>query len=154
MVRKITTAQLHRIAVAFRAGLEQAPWPDYMNDFPHGCCGMAADLLGLYLIETKIGTALYVLGEDQARQKAGRTTGYMSHAWLVLNGLIIDITADQFDDVDDAVIVQRTSAWHLGWTIKESHCHPVGDQRPIIEFIRTYEVARKIADEHLRAKFS
>lgn len=154
MVHKNTTAQLHRIATAFRAGLEQAPWPYFLNNFPHGCCGPAADLLGLYLIETNNGTAQYIFSEDQARQKAGRPTGYMSHAWLVLDGLIIDITADQFDDVDETVIVQRTSAWHLGWTIKESHCHPVGDQRPIIEFIRTYEVARKIADEHLRAKCS
>jgi hypothetical protein len=35
-----------------------------------------------------------------------------SHVWIEQNGLIVDVTADQFDDVDDPVIVTRDGAWH------------------------------------------
>ncbi len=35
-----------------------------------------------------------------------------SHGWLKQNELIIDITADQFEDNNESVIVTINSKWH------------------------------------------
>ena len=39
-----------------------------------------------------------------------------THAWLEQDGLVVDITADQFADVDHAVVVGFESAWHRLWS--------------------------------------
>ena len=43
--------------------------------------------------------------------------GWSTHAWLELDGLVIDITADQFDQ--EPVVVTRRSTWHRGFRIIE-----------------------------------
>jgi hypothetical protein len=48
----------------------------------------------------------YVLG----RRRSGDDRAF--HAWLLVDGLTIDITADQFDDIAEPVIVTTTSPWH------------------------------------------
>jgi hypothetical protein len=68
-----------------------------------------------------------------------------SHAWLECDGLIADITADQFEDVDEPVIVTRDRSWHAQFVYPEPR-YPVrvseydpGTQRrlwPIYERIR------------------
>lgn len=50
------------------------------------------------------------------RQYPNDLTRRQSHAWLEQSGLIIDITADQFDEVGDSVLVTRNSVWHSSWT--------------------------------------
>jgi len=35
-----------------------------------------------------------------------------THAWIERDGVIVDITADQFDDVEQAVIVTADRTWH------------------------------------------
>ncbi len=57
-----------------------------------------------YLVEALGFDAQYV-GADRSD---GRT-----HAWVTVNGIIVDITADQFDE--EPVIVTRQSAWHDQW---------------------------------------
>ncbi len=63
------------------------------NNFPIGCCGDTADLLGQYLLTHGIKTK-YVCGhygEDESNE--------LSHAWLLLDDdIIIDITGDQFKE--------------------------------------------------------
>lgn len=59
-------------------------------------------MLGDYLKRKGFGTALNVSG----------FIGQQSHAWLELNGLYIDITADQFPQIDDDVIVTSKSLFH------------------------------------------
>lgn len=41
-----------------------------------------------------------------------------SHAWLARSELIVDITADQFDDQDAPVIVTRQSPWHATFRLE------------------------------------
>lgn len=39
-----------------------------------------------------------------------------SHVWLERHGLIVDITADQFEcEIKESVIVTDNSSWHEGW---------------------------------------
>lgn len=95
---------LKQIAVDFRRALEETQAIELLEDqvFPEGCCGDASLLLGTYLIDQGHGTYDYVLG----------MRGDRSHAWIQKDGLIIDITADQFHDMDQAIIVAADSVWH------------------------------------------
>lgn len=75
--------------------------------FPEDHCKSASMMLGVYLIEhcgIRPERVRYVWG----------TRGAETHGWIQCAGLIIDITADQFDDQDRSVIIERpTNAnWH------------------------------------------
>ena len=72
--------------------------------FPSGACGATSYLLGRYLKDTYRITAKFVSG-----LKPDGTT----HSWLIVNGIIIDITADQFGQ--SSVIVAEDSGWHAAW---------------------------------------
>jgi hypothetical protein len=103
-------------AEAFRGGI-QVILPDHRGDglgaFPTGACMDASDLLGTYLSERGYGTFERVCGE---RRDPHDATSRQTHAWLERDGLIIDITADQFAEVPALVIAAEGSAWHRGWT--------------------------------------
>lgn len=71
------------------------------SNFPKGCCGDASDLLSVYLYNNGI-SATTVSGED----------GIQTHSWLEYCDIIIDITADQFEDIYEAIIVSKRSDWH------------------------------------------
>ncbi len=98
----------------FRERLERCPsqkLPVTLQDFPRGACGDAALLLAEFLSEHGYGPFRYVLGGREER----------SHAWIEGNGLIIDITADQFSDFDEPVFVSKRSSWHEGFKGKSMH---------------------------------
>jgi hypothetical protein len=82
--------------------------PMSMSSFPAGACGDVCLLLGTYLAECGEEGFLYICGERGSQQDRS----WMSHAWLDRDGLIIDITADQFPDAPAGVIVERNSVWH------------------------------------------
>lgn len=116
--------EVRRLAQRFRRAIEEGTPLAHdivFERFPAGSCGDAALLLGRYLREHGARDIRYVLG--------GRRSGdnWGSHAWLLVGGLIVDITADQFDEVDAPVIVAATSAWHAAWEI-DRHGGP-GDYR-------------------------
>lgn len=101
-----------RVAASrFRAALDRVDpniWTAVtIKHFPRGACGHAAELLGRYLRDELGVTAEYVLRDfynDDGSWRGG-------HAWLEYDGLIIDITGDQFGW--ESVIVQRESAVHM-----------------------------------------
>lgn len=70
---------------------------------------MASMLLGEYLRNAS-------LGDFQTRTGRRDVGDYsQSHAWLEQDGLLVDITADQFDEIDEPVIVTTDSPWHRKW---------------------------------------
>jgi hypothetical protein len=77
-----------------------------MDAFPRGACGDSALMLGQYLFESGLGKWQY---------RSGMRDGY-THAWIDQDGLIVDITADQFDEISEPVIVARRSAWYQTFT--------------------------------------
>ena len=106
--------QLEIHAKRFRDAIERTPaqqLPIAMQGFPTGACGDAALLLGHYLKAQGFGTFHYVLGKREEH----------SHAWLQQGEIIIDITADQFPEVDHAVIVTATPTWHDGFASEVLH---------------------------------
>ena len=42
------------------------------------------------------------------------------HSWLQRGNLIIDITADQFEEISEQVIVSTSSRWHENLEVDES----------------------------------
>jgi len=107
---------LHReifsLAQTFRGAIERcdrAKLPITFSNFPRGSCGDAALLLGRFLKDRGFGDSDYVLGWRGDHESGS------SHAWLQIGDLIIDITADQFADMDQPVIVQESSTWHAAF---------------------------------------
>lgn len=62
----------------------------FLTLFRHGCRGM---------IRRSADTSHF--GKD-----------FKKHVWIVIDGVTIDITADQFPGMGDKVIVARQSPWH------------------------------------------
>ena len=81
--------------------------PPSLKSFPEGSCGDTSLLLGIYLRENGIN-AYYVHGE---RGNISDST-WQTHAWLQYGRIIIDITADQFEEIKKNVIVTTDSRWH------------------------------------------
>jgi hypothetical protein len=86
-----------------------------MQSFPRGACGDASILLGEYLHRQGQDVLDYVAGE--------RESDLYSHAWLEKDGLIVDITADQFEGVSEPVIVTYDRTWHQQFVYPED-THP------------------------------
>lgn len=120
-------SDLERFGLRFRRALER-----YLRDnpevnlstnwvnptrgsFPLDCCKATSWMLGLVLSKT-LGLAglQYVCGER----------GSESHGWLQCGDLLIDLTADQFDDQNREVIVTQVndSTWHDSF--RPHHHHP------------------------------
>jgi len=102
---------LRILATRFRAAI-RATSPDEVDpevrfivaSFPKGVCGAVCFLMGHYLRQNGFPGAEYVNG---VRRSDGE-----SHAWIETEGIIVDITGDQFAEVADEVIVTTDPAWH------------------------------------------
>src|SRR5215467_5971474 len=104
MERLPDLATLRELASAFRSAIERTDrkeLPITFEHFPLGSCGDTTDLLAEFLKDCGCGAFRRVCG----------MRGH-SHAWLVADGVIVDITADQFDDMSERVIVAARSQWH------------------------------------------
>lgn len=103
--------RVEAIAIAVRRAIEacnpiELPW----ENFPRGACGDASLILGQVLDRAGIKGFKYVCGN---KWKADGSCS--SHAWLKNGKWIVDITADQFPDVNESVIVTSKSEWHEQW---------------------------------------
>ena len=70
--------------------------------FPRGACGDTCLLLARWLEQNGFGHWDIV---------SGWRNGW-SHAWLQRDGLIIDVTADQFPDGQSPVVITDDATWH------------------------------------------
>jgi hypothetical protein len=77
----------------------------FIGHWPKDCC----DSPYLFLL-------LYDLGCRGMIRKYADVShfgkGFEKHVWIVVDGITIDISADQFPGVSDGVIVTRHSPWH------------------------------------------
>jgi hypothetical protein len=102
--------RVRSLATAFRNAIEKcerSKLPASFGQFPHGSCGDTVLLLGAFFID-KLGVTFgHVYGEWGTSVE-----DFATHAWIERNGVVIDITADQFNEIDERVIVRRKSDWH------------------------------------------
>ncbi len=106
-------------ASKFRRAIEQCKQKLGVSfeQFPLGSCGDVADLLGQFLQDQGYGEFRYVCGWRALSSEHQR----QSHAWVQQDDLIVDITADQFEEIEDAVIVTTSSSWHRTFDIESEH---------------------------------
>ncbi|WP_411755101.1 hypothetical protein [Serratia sp. (in: enterobacteria)] len=98
-----------------RAGFERmdkSNLPVTFRNFSRGSCGDTCEVLAELLKELGYGCFLYVAGQ--------RDNGY-SHAWLEQDGLVIDITADQFDEVSVPVYMGPINSWYQDFAVQQKH---------------------------------
>ena len=99
--------------IKFREILDQMNWssmPIQFQNFPSGTCGDISDILAEYLYSLGIKPIQYVCG----------MRGDASHAWLEIDGLAVDITADQFEEISDKVLIQPPNIWHSKYEIEST----------------------------------
>ena len=97
------------------------------SKFPHDCCKSASWMLGHHLSNNGFENIQYANGHRSEE----------SHGWLEIEGVIVDITADQFADEDRPVIVARSdeSGFHaemerqqrFPWKPSEVHAEKAQD---------------------------
>ncbi|MGW1976710.1 hypothetical protein [Streptomyces sp. NPDC001889] len=83
-------AAVHAEAVRARAALERGPLPPALKTFPLGACRLTSLALAAHLDRRGLG------GWWLAGGVLHRREGDLTHAWLERDGLLLDITADQF----------------------------------------------------------
>jgi hypothetical protein len=106
-----TLQRIRASAADFRGAIERCNKRKLgieFEEFPHGSCGAATELLGKYLQDCGLGEFRYVSGW---RHRPGEEQGH-SHAWLRQGEVIVDITADQFGEHYGPVVVTTDSSWH------------------------------------------
>lgn len=126
MVVKVDAlADIAAIAARVRQALASAPLeelPDHWTAFPRGTCADASLVLCAFLADAGFAGFELVCGERGSQENGT----YSSHAWLQLDQLVVDITADQFADGPGPVVVAEDSEWHRGFYIASKD---VGDFR-------------------------
>lgn len=97
--------EIYNIAISFRMAIIKAKQnkefnnKDRMFNFPRGCCDDSCDLLAYYLHDRYQIHAKQVNGVYRDNDFYNTT----NHAWLTVNDIIIDITADQFPSLIEYV---------------------------------------------------
>jgi hypothetical protein len=134
------TAAAHRFRAAIVRTVLNLP---SFAAFPSGSCGDTSELLGQYFSDSGLGQWIYRTGFTTSR----------THAWVEQNGILVDITADQFPDWDEppAVIVTRDHSWHDKYFPTQSGTRQAGLEfwdGPVHEqMLRAYVILREVADE-------
>ncbi|MFD0680371.1 MULTISPECIES: hypothetical protein [unclassified Paenibacillus] len=105
--------QIKNYGVLFRNAIQSMPINEFpkspfFDNFPTGCCGDTSNLFAKFL-SSKGFVASYVWGLRKEQ----------SHAWLEYKNIIIDLTADQFPEVKEKVIVTANKAWHYQFRIQK-----------------------------------
>lgn len=119
-----------------------------VKDFPDACCDDASQLLAAFLSDKGHAGSLRVNGCN------GDIKGELkSHVWLLYSGIIIDITADQFENYNEAsVIVSVETTFHKSFEsevkgLADFRIRFANDARMLSKFSRDYEKVLKSVND-------
>lgn len=121
----------------FRKAIETIPPKEFSvmcqlhHSYPFAACGDSSMLLGKYLLDFHNIDCSYVCGSCLIEGKENQT-----HAWIEIGGYKVDITADQFDEVNESVIVSK-SHFLYEWYEPNKH-RKISDYFPI-ELVSSYK---------------
>lgn len=104
--------QLRQLATTFRGAIEESKdeFPDSLKrkfeSFPKDVCFHASALLAEYFLEKGVPDVYFVVN--------GRLDGdpEKSHAWIEIGTVIVDITASQFPDIFENVMIKENRTFH------------------------------------------
>lgn len=107
-------------ALAMRRAIERAPLGRYdsiMHTFPRSCCKVASQMLARYLAtHARVPLVQFVSGRRHGEPYC--KGGWQAHVWVEAGGVIIDITADQYDEMIHPVIASHDSDWHETFQVR------------------------------------
>lgn len=132
---------IRELAIRFREAIlkcDRTELPLSLADFPAGSCSDASILLGTYFKDNGINGFILIRGER------GEGSSLETHYWLEKGDMLVDITADQFEDMDEEIVITKTnSEWHR--TFDKSVVHEAdyrviaaGDVRAHLEAVYDY----------------
>lgn len=148
---KNNKSEILNLAVQFRQAIDTAKEKgEFVSDFafcsfPRGCCGDTCCLLGQYFLDYGI-CSTYICGNyyyDNPEE------GAQSHAWILANGLIVDIAGDQFKNHKEfinyciPVYVGGMDAFHNLFEVEDRDVHPTFSLSQYSDF-RLIDLYRKI----------
>lgn len=117
----MTEEELRIIATDFRQAIEESDLSEKsigreanirVGDFPYAACSEISTVFGIVLTEKYNLKPL----EVKIANIEGLEDEFGTHHWLEHDDIIIDVTADQFDVVDEKVIVSTDSEFHKKYT--------------------------------------
>jgi hypothetical protein len=82
----------------------------WVTSFPYGCCD--GPYVWLLLYEMGFRGMMRRTANVRHLNPTDDPNSFNLHVWIVLDGVTIDITADQFGDDIPRVMVERSSPWH------------------------------------------
>lgn len=108
MIRYDKIYNLRRIAQSFRDAIDEAktnrePYI-FFSKFPTGQCGYTTELLAKYLSTKGYTHMLYETGSyhwEDFEQNPDHEPN--QHTWLIVEGLVVDITGDQYKYYDEPI---------------------------------------------------
>lgn len=118
--------RIRELAKRFREAIrkcDKTELPLSLADFPTGSCADASILLGTYLKDNGIEGFTLIKG------KRGKGNSLETHYWLEKSNMIVDITADQFEDVRKGIVITETNCqWYDAF---DKSIHQEADYRKI-----------------------
>ena len=81
---------------------------ELLSLFPIACCEYSSMMLARFLIEKKgynIADVIMITGQSISDV-------HELHLWLKVNGVIVDITAGQFNEAEKSIIIDKHGSWH------------------------------------------
>jgi hypothetical protein len=125
--------RLHETARDFRAAIEKTlaesvtPRLPY---FPEGACKLVTKLLAMHLLKNGDERAIQIVSGHFPGKES-----YARHSWLVVDGAIVDLTADPFGEA--AVVVATSTAFHGSFDERDEY-----DASEVIAAFNEQEAAR------------
>jgi len=143
--------RIRELAVRFREAIlkcDRTELPLSLADFPIESCSDASMLLGTYFKDNGIDGFILIKG------KRGEGSSLETHYWLEHGDLIIDITADQFEDINEGIVIsENNSEWYRTFdksVLQEADCRMVSakDVRAHLEAVYDYVLEADKLDRH------
>ncbi|MBG6886106.1 MULTISPECIES: hypothetical protein [Pseudomonas aeruginosa group] len=137
------------VAYAFRKELDKlhglGQLPEHLKKFPSSCCGAVSVLLGDYLKKQFGLPAEYVQAIMDGKP----------HGWVELDGVVIDITSDQFEGRSSVFIAAKDS-WYDSWEeeVRREAVHYIEEQVDVEEHtvLRAVLSGAKLPDPYSKKK--
>ena len=90
-------------------------WGMLSHFFPKNCCEGLSMMLARFLIEERGYDQSDIFMVKGERLDIGENSG--CHLWLVVNGVIVDITLGQFSDAPKNEVISMQSTWHKSFDL-------------------------------------
>lgn len=120
MQRTPNRRDLLEAAATFRSAIERVAnsLGDFeFRDFPRGSC-KASSLIFARFLNARWGLESVLVTGHRGTPS---DPSWATHAWLEVNGTIVDLTADQFLDAPGPVVVSSQSEWHLRFNARKRY---------------------------------